>query len=156
MAASHPHAAGAPGAAVPDHRIDRAARQAVVATFGTLGVLSAAVLVRDPLHQTVFPPCPFHAVTGLWCPGCGATRASGLLLRGHPVEALHYNALWVVAAPAVVYALVRWARRSFGRRGPPALAPARPVAIAAIVAIVAFSVIRNLPGFELLNPLQGA
>src|SRR5688500_17879942 len=97
------------------------ARRKVVAAYAALGGLSALVLVRDPLKHTVFPPCPLHATTGLFCPGCGATRASSLLLRGQPIEALHYNLLWVVAAPFVVYRLAVWGLESFGIRRLPRL-----------------------------------
>ena len=129
-------------------------RRKVAAAYAALGGLSAVVLLRDPLHHTVFPPCPLHAMTGLWCPGCGATRASALLLRGHPIEALHYNALWVVAAPFVVYRLLVWGGEAFGIRLP--RLPAGRIVIGGILAAMAlFFVVRNLPGFESLNPLIG-
>jgi hypothetical protein len=139
--------------------VHQAARRKVVGAYAALGGLSAVVLVRDPLHHTVFPTCPLYAGTGLYCPGCGATRASSLLLRGHPIEALHYNALWVVAAPVVVYALVRWGALTFGVRGSgrlPAVPSSRPAIVALLVAMAAFFLVRNLPGFDALNPLTGA
>ncbi|MCR5735063.1 MAG: DUF2752 domain-containing protein [Lachnospiraceae bacterium] len=36
--------------------------------------------------------CRFKQVTGLYCPGCGGTRALELLLRGEPVLSLYYHA----------------------------------------------------------------
>lgn len=48
--------------------------------------------------------CPFHAVTGLYCPGCGGTRSMIALLHGHLGEALHDNP----ASPALVLVLVLW------------------------------------------------
>jgi hypothetical protein len=138
------------------HLHDHGARRKVLGAYAALGGLSAAVLVRDPLRQTVFPPCPLHATTGLWCPACGATRASGLLLRGHPIEALHYNLLWVLVAPFVVYQLLAWGSESFGPRRLPRIELGRP-AIAGLLAVIgAFFLIRNLPGFDALNPLIGA
>ena len=38
----------------------------------------------------------FHAMTGLWCPGCGGLRAVHDLTHGHLVTALHENALVVL------------------------------------------------------------
>ena len=35
--------------------------------------------------------CPFHDITGLYCPGCGGTRSLTALLHGHPLTALHEN-----------------------------------------------------------------
>jgi hypothetical protein len=139
--------------------LHRDGRLAVVGTYAALGALSATVLVRDPLKHTIFPVCPFHAVTGGWCPGCGATRASALLLRGHPIEAMHYNLAWVVAAPIVVYALVRWGLKTFGvplGERLRAVPTDKPVIVLALAAQLAFFVVRNLPGFGMLNPITGA
>ena len=44
----------------------------------------------------LFPPCVFHSLTGLYCPGCGGTRAILELLRGHILLSLSYH-------PIVVY-----------------------------------------------------
>lgn len=44
-------------------------------------------------------PCLFHSVTGIYCPGCGGTRACIALLRGNVRLSLHYH-------PVVLYAAV--------------------------------------------------
>lgn len=41
-------------------------------------------------------PCIFHSVTGLYCAGCGGTRAATALLHGEIIESLKYN-------PVVIY-----------------------------------------------------
>ena len=117
-------------------------------TFATLGSLTGFVLWRNPMKTTVFPACPVHSLTGGWCPGCGATRASYLLLHGHVLDALRYNALWTLAAPFVVYALLAWASESLGRPIVPRLRVERAVAIGLLAAIGVFFVARNLPGLE--------
>lgn len=38
-------------------------------------------------------PCLFHIITGLYCPGCGGTRAAAALLRGQILKSLVYNPL---------------------------------------------------------------
>ena len=46
-------------------------------------------------------PCIFHTVTGLYCPGCGGTRACIAFLHGHFLRSLLYHP--VVPYTAVVY-----------------------------------------------------
>lgn len=47
------------------------------------------------------PPCVFLRVTGLYCPGCGGTRACIALLHGQLLRSLIYHP--VVAYGAAVY-----------------------------------------------------
>lgn len=54
-------------------------------------------------------PCIFHALTGLYCPGCGATRAVKALAHGNVVAALHNNAwLLLIAGPALGLHVATW------------------------------------------------
>jgi hypothetical protein len=152
-------------ATAQDHRQDarpaagrwaRDPRAWSAAVVAGLAGLSGVVYLRDPMTRTVFPPCPLHEATGLWCPGCGATRASYQLFRGDVVEALHHNALWVVLAPLVVWQVGVWALRAWGVRARwlKTVPLGRPVVGAFLVALVAFTVVRNLPldAVEVLNP----
>jgi hypothetical protein len=98
-------------------------------------------------------PCPFHAATGLWCPGCGMTRAAHRLLRADLLGALSFN----VFVPLVVFgAAIGWwswfAARSWGRpvRWPARVAPAWWFALGG--AFVAYAVLRNIPAFDALAP----
>ena len=52
--------------------------------LGGAALLAGAVYVRavDPARGGAYPACPFRRVTGLWCPGCGMTRAFHHLLSG--------------------------------------------------------------------------
>jgi hypothetical protein len=69
----------------------------------------------DPAEMNL-PLCRFHAMTGLNCPGCGATRATHELLHGRLAAAWHYNALWVLSLPLVVYASISELRTLAGHR----------------------------------------
>jgi len=90
--------------------------------------------------------CTFHAATGLYCPGCGATRATHELLHGRVLSALRYNAFWVAVLPLAAYAAVgeglRWARGRPLRYSP--LASPRLLA-ALVLAGLLFGVLRNIP-----------
>lgn len=62
------------------------------------GAAGAAALVPWlPLLARLAPGCPFHAWTGLPCPGCGSTRAALALLRGDFTGALALNPLATLA-----------------------------------------------------------
>src|SRR3954468_1920237 len=74
-----------------------------------------------PHGQAFYPQCPLYALTGVYCPGCGATRAVHALMNGHLGAAAHDNVLLLVALPLVLYLWWRWAARSVGRSGPPVL-----------------------------------
>ncbi|MCR5396128.1 MAG: DUF2752 domain-containing protein [Lachnospiraceae bacterium] len=52
-------------------------------------------------------PCIFHAVTGLYCPGCGGTRAVLLLLHGHPLLSFIYHPLVLYMAILCLYIILR-------------------------------------------------
>lgn len=80
------------------------------------GAVGAATLVPwAPLLARLSPPCPFHAWTGLPCPGCGTTRAVVALAGGDPAAALAWNPLatlglvggFVIAAAALPWVEAR-------------------------------------------------
>lgn len=48
-------------------------------------------------------PCLFQMMTGLYCPGCGGTRAVRALLSGHPVLSFLYHPLVLYTAVAAVW-----------------------------------------------------
>lgn len=66
-------------------------------------MLIAIILSRvDPnTPGSPLPACPLYSLTGLFCAGCGATRAMHALLHGDLLRAISMNALLVVALPAL-------------------------------------------------------
>ena len=52
-------------------------------------------------------PCPFHAVTGLDCPGCGITRLMLALAEGDLTAAFHANEAIFVLGPSLLFFLLR-------------------------------------------------
>ena len=77
-------------------------------SLAALAVSGAVLLLRfPPDHYGFWPACPFHELTGLVCPGCGATRAVAALLRGHLVEAARLNAMVLLMVPLLAWAWIR-------------------------------------------------
>jgi hypothetical protein len=63
-----------------------------------LAVVCAAVLQPLWVRAAAFSPdCPFHVLTGLPCPSCGATRAGLAFLHGDLVRAFGWNPLAAAA-----------------------------------------------------------
>jgi hypothetical protein len=71
-----------------------------------LGVIPFSILYFfNPVQTPFFPVCPFHALTGLYCPGCGTARAIHQLLHGHLLRALSLNPLMIISLPFLGYSL---------------------------------------------------
>ena len=100
-------------------------------------------------------PCIFHKLTGLYCPGCGTGRAVGALLHLDIIAAVRYNVLFVVFLPFVIYCLMAFYLHFLvGRSVIPIPKVHGGVAVAVLVVIVAYAVLRNIPifPFTLLAP----
>ena len=70
------------------------------------GAMLVALYVWEPAASGLFPPCPFHALTGLHCPGCGSLRAVHQLLHGELWAAFRLNPLMVLSLPLLAFAVV--------------------------------------------------
>ena len=77
--------------------------KAIMASIA-VAVLGTLFFVKDARYFNLYPWCPFHFFTGLFCPGCGSLRAISALLHGDFLDALHLNVLIVAAVPFFIYA----------------------------------------------------
>jgi hypothetical protein len=116
------------------------------AAWAAAAVAAGLWFVAPSSHR--IPLCPLHAMTGLWCPFCGSTRAAHALLHADPATAMRNNVLFVLALPVLAGLWWRW--RAPGRA--PARPLPRPVWWAGVVAVLAFGVLRNLPPGHWLAP----
>lgn len=122
-----------------------AAPPAVIA-LGILVLLVIIVLLRFPPAQYDFyPKCPIYKLTHLQCPGCGATRATAALLRGHLAEAMHLNALVTLLLPFVAGWGIVCHRRVLQHKSIRWPQPPPAVLYSALTLAAVFTVIRNLP-----------
>ena len=129
-------------------------RYATLATVTLLGAGAMGMLRRiDPnAGDSPLPPCPFRALTGLYCPGCGSTRCLHALAHLDLAGALAMNPLLVLSllplAVLVLHGAGLLPRRLLPLRN--ALAAPKPW----LVALIGYAVLRNLPWlpFTLLAP----
>lgn len=118
--------------------------------------LGAMLFFLNPATTKLYPRCVFHELTGLYCPGCGSTRALHCLLHGEFREAIRNNALTIVVLP--LFGVIFLAR-AVCRRSTTTASRWRWGWLGLLLAvIVVFGVVRNirrLP-FSLLAPPVGA
>jgi len=139
-------------------RIPSTRLQIALATCACAGA-SAFVYAVDPNRHAVYPQCLLYNATGLYCAGCGATRAIHALFHGRVLEALHDNALFIAALPLLLYIAGSYALTAWRANAWPQISVdshklmRRGVWI--FLLMMAFMILRNLPGqpFDWLKPL---
>jgi hypothetical protein len=131
-----------------------AARVTALAVTSWLAAAAGLVLFYfDPRQYHFYPVCLFHQTTGLLCPGCGVLRGLHQLLHGHLAAAFRFNPMLVVSLPFVLWLGVSYGLRRAGKRPPRGGAHSNWLWVA-LVALLAVSVLRNIPGasFAMLRP----
>jgi hypothetical protein len=122
----------------------------VVLGLAAFGV-GAVLFFFNPSAYVFYPPCQFHTLTGLYCPGCGGTRAVYQLLHGRVLLALKDNALFVLALPALAVWGARFVVQKLRNQQTTFQLRPKMVWLFLVVALV-FTVLRNLPAFSWLSP----
>jgi hypothetical protein len=118
--------------------------RAITGAAAAVVVAALAVVYNfPPAEYSFYPRCPIYAVTHLLCPGCGATRALYWLLHGNLREALHYNALFTMAAPVLLAWAAVWASRALRYDRFPRMAVPRGAIAAVGIAVLLFAIARN-------------
>lgn len=126
---------------------------APAAIAAVAGAAAVAASVRDPFRPGAWPVCPFHALTGWYCPLCGSTRAFYALAHGQIGLMVDSNLMLPLWLALAVWGWLRWLSKL-------QLLPARmavPAAGAgvwctALAAGAVFWVARNLPALAVLAP----
>lgn len=136
-----------------------AGKWVVTIAVGLLGMVLALYLSRTDLgaENHFLPKCSLHSLTGLYCPGCGNTRATQALLSGDLSGAVRQNISFVIALPFLLFGAARtWIRWVY----PGCLRSLEfrwrySYSVSLIALIVAFTVLRNIPSspFSWLAPV---
>jgi hypothetical protein len=83
-------------------------RVTVALIWLTLAVGAVYIFVFEPGRSGFFPVCPFRALTGFTCPGCGTTRGLHKLFHGDVVGAFQLNPLMLLLLPILFFVLIRY------------------------------------------------
>jgi hypothetical protein len=111
-----------------------------------VGALGYVGLVDPHKPDSVFPICPFRLLTGWNCPACGGLRMVHDVLHGDLAAACTDNAFLLVGIPLMLgWMLLR-------RRSGKSALPLSAIPLV-VVAMLAWTVLRNLSGFPLIPTL---
>lgn len=132
------------------HPLRRTAAGPVLAA-GTAAAAVGLLQVVDPTESGHLPTCPFLALTGWYCPGCGSLRMLHHLGEGDVVGAAAMNPLALLMVPVLVAGWAVWTRRVLTGRSRRAPLPGW-VVWAFLAVVIGFGVVRNLPAMGLLAP----
>ncbi|WP_082974965.1 DUF2752 domain-containing protein [Mycobacterium sp. E3247] len=141
---TQPHSAGQAVERRHGPRRYAAAAGTALALGGALGYIG---LVDPHNSNSVYPLCPFKWLTGWNCPFCGGLRMTNDLLHGHLAAAVNDNVLLLFGIPM----LAGWLLVRRGRGKP---APSTAAWLTMVLAVIAWTVVRNLPGFPLFPAIQ--
>lgn len=131
--------------------MSRRFRSRWIATILAISVLGALALwlrradLTDP--PRFLPRCLLNDATGLYCPGCGNTRAAHALMHGDLMEALRQNAYTIIALPFLAIAACRswWAWVMPGPIQESKWRWKQSYTLIAVWSLAAFTLLRNLP-----------
>lgn len=94
----------------------------------------------------VLIPCPFHALTGLSCPGCGVSHMCLALLRLDLAAAFRYQPALLLSLPILGVLFVQFAAQYVRTGSLRGTRRQNRVICGLIVWFLLFGVVRNLPG----------
>jgi hypothetical protein len=117
--------------------------------FGALVAAALAYVgLADPHNpHLLFPLCPFKLLTGWNCPACGGLRMVHDVLHGDLAAAVSDNVFLIVGLPMLTVWIVL-------RRHRDSMLP-MPAVATIVAAAIAWTVLRNLPGFPLIPTVTG-
>lgn len=123
------------------------------AIVGASGLAAAALVhLRDPHDAGAYGYCPFLALTGRPCPGCGGLRAVNDLTHGDIVGAMSSNVLAVALVVALGVTWLMWTTRRWRGDGRPMIRITERTGLLVVALFVVFGVVRNTPWGSWLAP----
>lgn len=132
------------------------ARGRVIAGVLLLGAMAGllAIALKDPRTHGLGVLCPSRRFLGIYCPGCGTTRATYDLLHGEFARAFRSNPLFVILGAPLVAVFIGSLGWTVLRAERLALRVPQWLALAAVALLLVYGIARNIPiaAFDPLRP----
>ena len=90
--------------------------------------------------------CPFHAITGLHCPGCGVTRMLFSIMTLNFYQAFRFNPLLFILLILYIAFIIERLIRKKDLKVP------NRIALVLLVILIIFGILRNIPALSFLEP----
>ncbi|MEO7210287.1 MAG: DUF2752 domain-containing protein [Chitinophagaceae bacterium] len=129
----------------------------ILKSIAVLAVIALYTFFDARSPGSFFPQCPFHVLTGLYCPGCGSQRALSALLHGHFIDGMHDNFLAMLSLPVLVFSASVYSLNFFREKKLKQSIFYKTWFVWLVLAsVIIFTILRNIPvfPFSMLAPLQ--
>ena len=123
----------------------------IIILIVSLIILSLILLLMKQFNIGI--PCVYYQISGIYCPGCGMTRAMRSMLKLDLYQAFRYNVFSVILLPFIgLYAvggIYGWLfnKSNFMGNKIPSV-----IWIIFIIALLLYGILRNIPQFAYLAP----
>ncbi|SCY96571.1 DUF2752 domain-containing protein [Alkaliphilus peptidifermentans] len=110
----------------------------------TLGICGLVFVYFSESKTGAIFPCVFNKLTGLYCSGCGMTRAVHSILHFKLYQAFRFNMLLFIFSPFLLLYFFHYinGEKSFGDK----------IIYAMLIVTLIFGILRNIPAFSWLAP----
>lgn len=132
--------------------LSKTKRIALVIALPLILIIIGLVYVYLQTQGIIQFECIIHKLTGLSCPSCGGTRMVYSLLNLEIYQAFRYNSFIFISIPYIMYIYIDWGyeyikhNRQSSKTG--------RLLIILFTCIVVFGVLRNIPYFNFLLPVE--
>lgn len=115
-------------------------------------IAASAVIMLISLKAAIWGnifECPFHYLTGLYCPGCGGMRSIGYLVSGNIYAAMKSNVIVTVfniTSPLLLLFMIRYIKSRIFI----SILNTKCLLFTLVIMLI-FSVIRNIPYYPFFN-----
>ncbi|MGL5255657.1 MAG: DUF2752 domain-containing protein [Proteocatella sp.] len=109
-------------------------------TLGGL-IITYYVYSSSPSNGPILP-CIFYKFTGLYCPGCGMSRALNAFLHGNIYQSFRFNSLPYILSPFCLISYYRYRRKKTYNF----------IIYTMLVISILYMILRNIPHFKFLAP----